>query len=81
MKKYFIIITNYFHSENLVRLLLVKKNLNILFVTSIQLDKIKTDFDEIKYMLFLIKDDKLIEKYNKIWAKVSNSIKQFNLRI
>ena len=81
MKKHFIIITNYFHSENLVRLLLVKKNLNILFVTSIQLDKIKTDFDEIKYMLFLIKDDKLIEKYNKIWTKVSNSIKQFNLRI
>lgn len=81
MKKHFIIITNYFHSENLIRLLLVKKNLNVLFVTSIQLDKIKTDFDEIKYMLFLIKDDKLIEKYNKIWAKVSNSIKQFNLRI
>ena len=81
MKKYFIIITNYFHSENLIRLLLVKKNLNILFVTSIQLDKIKTDFDGIKYMLFLIKDDKLIEKYNKIWTKVSNSIKQFNLRI
>ena len=81
MKKHFIIVTNYFHSENLIRLLLMKKNLNILFVTSIQLDKIKTDFDEIKYMLFLIKDDKLIEKYNKIWAKVSNSIKQFNLRI
>ena len=81
MKKHFIIITNYFHSENLIRLLLVEKNLNILFVTSIQLDKIKTDFDEIKYMLFLIKDDKLIEKYNKIWTKVSNSIKQFNLRI
>ena len=80
MKKHFIIITNYFHSENLM-LLLVKKNLNILFVTSIQLDKIKTDFDEIKYMLFLIKDDKLIEKYNKIWTKVSNSIKKFNLRI
>ena len=59
----------------------MKKNLNILFVTSIQLDKIKTDFDEIKYMLLLIKDDKLIEKYNKIWTKVSNSIKQFNLRI
>ena len=81
MKKHFIIITNYFHSESLIRLLLVKKNLNVLFVTSIQLDKIKTDFDEIKYMLFLIKDDKLIEKYNKIWTKVSNSIKQFNLRI
>ena len=32
-------------------------------------------------MLFLIKDDKLIEKYNKIWTKVSNSIKQFDLRI
>ena len=33
-------------------------------------------FDEIRYMLFLIKEDKLLEKYNGIWVKVSNSIKK-----
>ena len=26
--------------------------------------------------MFLIKDNKLVEKYNKIWDKVSNSIKK-----
>ena len=34
------------------------------------------DFDETKYMSFLIKNDKLIEKYNKIWEKIKNSIKK-----
>ena len=34
------------------------------------------DFDETKYMSFLIKNDKLIEKYNKIWEKIRNSIKK-----
>ena len=33
-------------------------------------------FDEIKYMSFLIKDDKSLEKYNEIWKKVGNSIKK-----
>ena len=33
-------------------------------------------FNETKYMSFLIRDDKLLEKYNKIWDKVSNSIKK-----
>ena len=27
-------------------------------------------------MTFLIKDDEFIKKYNKIWDKVSNSIKK-----
>ena len=26
--------------------------------------------------MFLIKDDELLEKYNQIWEKVSNSIKK-----
>ena len=26
----------------------------------------RTDFDEIKYMSFLIKDDELLKKYNEI---------------
>ena len=36
----------------------------------------KGDFDEIKYMSFLIKDDELLEKYNEIREKVKNSIKK-----
>ena len=33
-------------------------------------------FNETKYVPFLIKDDELLEKYNKIWDIVSNSIKK-----
>ena len=29
-----------------------------------------------KYMSFLIKDDKLLEKYNEIWEKVKSIIKK-----
>ena len=29
----------------------------------------RRDFDETKYMSFLIKDDELLEKYNEIWEK------------
>ena len=36
----------------------------------------RRDFDEIKYMSFLIKDNKLLEKYNEIWDKVSKVIKK-----
>ena len=34
------------------------------------------DFDENKYMPFLIKDDKLLEKCNEIWKKVSSTLKK-----
>ena len=33
-------------------------------------------FDETKYMSSLIKNDELLEKYNEIWDKVSNTIKK-----
>ena len=33
-------------------------------------------FSETKYMSFLIKDDELLKKQNKIWDKISNSIKK-----
>ena len=33
------------------------------------------DFDETKYISFLIKDDELLEPCNEIWEKVKNSIK------
>ena len=35
----------------------------------------RRDFDETKYMFFLIKDDELLEKYNEIWEKVENSVR------
>ena len=39
----------------------------------------RRDFDETKYISFLIKDDELLQKYNEIWEKVKNSIKkEFN---
>ena len=34
------------------------------------------EFDETKYMSFLIKDEELFEKYNKTWEKVKNSLKK-----
>ena len=34
------------------------------------------DFDETKYISFLIKDNELLEKYNEIWEKVKNSLKK-----
>ena len=39
----------------------------------------RKDFVEAKYMSFLIKkNDKVLEKYNEIWDKLSNTIKQFD---
>ena len=36
----------------------------------------RKDFNETKYISFLIKGDELLEKYNEIWEKVKNSIKK-----
>ena len=36
----------------------------------------RKDFDETKYMSFLIKDEEVLEKYNEIWEKVKNSLKK-----
>ena len=36
----------------------------------------KRDFDEAKYMCFLIKFNELLEKYNEMWDKVSKVIKK-----
>ena len=35
----------------------------------------RRNFDETKYISFLIKDDKLLEKYNEIRERVKNSTK------
>ena len=34
------------------------------------------DFDETKYISSSIKDDELLEKYDKIWEKVKNGVKK-----
>ena len=36
----------------------------------------RRDFEETKYMSFFIKGNKLLEKYNEIWDKVSKVIKK-----
>ena len=36
----------------------------------------RRDFDKTKHMSFLIKDEKLLEKYNEISKKVSNMVKK-----
>ena len=36
----------------------------------------KKDFDETKYMFFLINDDELFEKYDVIWEKIKNNLKK-----
>ena len=36
----------------------------------------RKDFDETKYVSFLIKEEKLLEKYNEIWEKIKISIKK-----
>ena len=36
----------------------------------------RKDFDETKYMSFLLKHEELLEKYNEIWDKDSNSMKK-----
>ena len=36
------------------------------------------DCDETKYVSFLIKDDKLLEKYNALWEKINSLKKEFD---
>ena len=36
----------------------------------------RKDFDDTRYISFLIKDNELLKKYNKIWKKLKNSVKK-----
>ena len=46
--------------------------------TTMHISPFRKDFDETKYLSFLIKDDELLDKYNEIWEKVkSNLTKEF----
>ena len=64
-----------------------KKDLNILLATKIiknrplymfppKMSAFRKDFDETKYISFLIKDDESLKKYNKIWKKLKTSSKK-----
>ena len=52
-----------------------KKNQSLLIFLP-KMSAYRKDFDETKYVSFLIKDDKLLEKCYEIWEKVSNAIKK-----
>ena len=59
---------------------MVKKVLNISLVQPLcifysKMSAYRRNFDETKYISFLIKDDKLLEKYNEIRERVKNSTK------
>ena len=52
------------------------KDTKILILFLPKVSVCRRDFDETKYMCFLIIDDELLEKYNEILEKVKNSIKK-----
>ena len=52
------------------------KTIRPLCISLPKMSAYKKDFDESKWMSFLIKDYELLDKYNEIWEKVSNSIKK-----
>ena len=52
------------------------KNVRPLCILLPGMSAYRKDFDETKYMSLLIKEYELLEKYNEIWEKVSNSMKK-----
>ena len=52
------------------------KNVRPLCVMIPKISGQRKDFDEARYMSFLIENGKLVEKYNEIWDKVINTIKK-----
>ena len=52
---------------------MIKKPLCIMLP---RMSKYTKSFDETKYVSIFIKDDELLENFNKIWKQVSNSIKK-----
>ena len=55
-------------------ILLAIKMLKCIFLP--KMSAYRRDFDKTKCMSFLIKDEKLLEKYNEVWKKVSNIFKK-----
>ena len=53
---------------------ILKKN-RLLCIVLLKMSTYRKDFDETKYMSFLLKDDEFLGKFNWIWEKVKNNIK------
>ena len=49
------------------------KKIRPLWIFLSEMSAYRKDFDETKFMSFLIKDDELLKNYNKIWKKVKNT--------
>ena len=54
------------------------KKIRPLCIFLLKISAYRKDFDETKYMSFLIKDDELLEEYHEIWEKVKNIKKEFD---
>ena len=52
------------------------KKIRPLYIFLPKMSAYRKDFDENKFVSFLIKDDELLEKYIEIWEKVKNSFKK-----
>ena len=62
----------------LITSILAKRILGLFFIFRLKISAYRRDFDKTKCISFSIKDKKLLEKYNKIWKKVSTIMqKQF----
>ena len=53
----------------------IDKKIVVLCILLPKMNGYKKRFDKTNYMSFLIKDNELLEKYNKIWDKISNNTK------
>ena len=54
----------------------ILKKIRPLCVFLLKMSAYRRNFDETKYMPFLITNDELLEKYSQIWEKVRNSSKK-----
>ena len=54
----------------------IDKKIVVLCILLPKMNGYKKRFDKTNYMSFLIKDNELLEKYNKIWDKISNNTKK-----
>ena len=50
------------------------KKIGPLYIFLPKISAYKRDFDETRYIFFLINDDELLKKHNEIWEKVKNTI-------
>ena len=52
------------------------KKIRPLCIFVLKISAYRKDFDDTRYISFLVKDNELLKKYNKIWKKLKNSVKK-----